>query len=381
MNGRMILADPRHEWLVPNTPLSRISGKGARERLSGGKVVLGGPRRIPSEQLTFEDKCWGKGRPNSRFVLSAGEQRSFGMSFRFYHGHKPRAAIGHYEDDIQRTGGLVNVVDSDRNPLQTAGSPVHMDETFDPAERWFPSAGARLDTEGGATTLTAEEPGAGIRTSLTRDFIDVTELRGRVSSLSRRDHLRFTLTGLEDGTKPEIGTVNSAGTFRLNASEAISYRDTTPCILNVTIEGDGPGKAVLERLTLGWITPPAPKLVSPEQDVKLTDLSVSVSIMSQTPRRTETGYRVQIAPGKRFDNPLVDEVFPASMRICGALHSDRTFLPTRLLPEGEYFCRVRGISSPDRPGDWSKVRRFRVTKASAAPLPCGSRCRRRNPCS
>lgn len=129
----------------------------------------------------------------------------------------------------------------------------------------------------------------------------------------------------------------------------------------------GAARVRFDSLSLAWVTPPAPEMVSPTSDFPLTDVALAVGILSQTPQRCDKAYEVQIARDERFDDLVAADVHPVGMRISGSTHRDRTFLPNEVLPPGGYYCRVRVIDVLDVPGEWSAVRHFVIGTADHAP--------------
>ncbi len=376
LSGRVTHARPQHDWVVPGAEPAEYKGRADRSRSRGDIGGFGRFAHVTSSvtDQTYKARRGKKGRP---YRVEPGGQQSLGMSLVFYHNSSdPSEMIHRFENDADGVVGTVNVYhesDTDQPPLQIAGAPEHFTDDFDAelADRWLIQGRAKLAVEGGKARLTALEDGSGMRTYFSRDFLYPPEVRGQVASLSNGATVRVHLKDLDTGKTYLLGEVGETGSFRRSVKEKVPFNDYRRCALQVTVHGgeDGPSKpqARFDSLTFGWISPPAPELVTPLEGMKLTDLAMAVALISRTPQRADRGYQVQVADNQQFRDPVMDETFSLKMRVSGASHRDRTFLPDNVLEKGTYYCRVRALGIDGNPGQWTRTRPFRIDSTNHEP--------------
>ncbi len=367
-SGRVTHARPRHKWVVPEAKPAEYDGR--RHRNQHGTIgPVGRFADIAPDRKNATYKSRWFHNSGVPFEVAPNSQHTIDLSLTFYHNNDaPAQMIRELERDANGVAGTVHLYHaetSEQPPLQVAKAPEHFSDDFEGAtDRWLKHGQAKIRFNNGQARLTAKSPEGGMRTYVTRDFLNPGEIRGRVASLNNGTKLRVSLKHPTSGELYQIGEVTTTGAFRFPLKEKVPFNDSRSCELRITLHNASddpkPLQASLDRFTFAWITPPAPELVTPLKDMDLTDLAMSVSILSRTPQRADRGYEVQVADNPSFSDAVMNERFSLKMRVSGATHNDRTFLPDRLLDKGQYYCRVRALGVTGHPGEWTSVRRFRI---------------------
>jgi len=120
-------------------------------------------------------------------------------------------------------------------------------------------------------------------------------------------------------------------------------------VLQIRLQGKG-SEVKLRRLYLGPRPLPAPKLLSPLPEARITDVS---SFFVWESVKGAEAYEVQLSRSPKFESP--------STFMAPALAANKAvFFPEKPLPEGRWSWRVRAVGEGGAEGEWSEVRSLSV---------------------
>jgi hypothetical protein len=213
-----------------------------------------------------------------------------------------------------------------------AGKVLNFDEDFQNFDRWLVEAGK---LEKGRFIAVGEKGKAKVAFEIFPEkplmlMLDLAKLRGVLK-------IKLEKIGKEEVFEKEV---TEPGSYKWEVDIAGNV------VLSLTLEGKG-SEAILKRLYFGPKPPSAPKIISPPNGSKVTDIA-SFFVWQAVEGAEE--YEIQFSKTKQFLDPLSFQVHMPKKAEVGV------FFPENPIPVGGWFWRVRAIGKGGEKGEFSEVR-------------------------